>query len=110
MYYYRITDVTLQSAYRLDCFGNFACEPANADMTLEGTEEFPPEGNEICSGAIVHRKITNGWYFYPRIDKKTGLFISRDYSHLRIRGIKNDDTVTGTAEWFVRIAVECMLI
>ena len=110
MYYYRIAAVTLQSEYKLNCFGNFTCEPAKADMVLEGTDEIAASGNDLCSGTIVHRKLHDGWYFYPQQYEQEGLFISNDYSHLRIRGIKKNETIVGTAEWFVRIAVECMLI
>ena len=110
MYYYRIAEVTLQSAFELKCFRTFACEPSEADMFLEGTDEAPPLGNDLCSGTIVHRKLPEGWYFYLLHFDKTGLFISRDYSHLRIRNVPKNETVAGTAEWFVRIAVECMLI
>lgn len=109
MYYYRIAEITLQSEYKLECFANFACEPTEADMVLEGTDEIAPSGNDLCSGTIVHRKLDNGWYFYPRMYEQTGLFISRDYSRLKIRGIEENGIIRGTAEWFVRIAIECML-
>ena len=109
MYYYRIAGVTLQSTYQLKCFKEFACEPAEADMMLEGTDEVPQPGNDLCSGTIVHRKMTEGWYFFPRIDEQSGLFISEDYSHLRIRNIKKNKIIADNAEWFVRIAIECML-
>ena len=109
MYYYRIADVTLQSDYGLNCFKNFTCEPTEADMVLVGTDETVPLGNDLCSGTIVHRKWSDGWYFFPRTNEQTGLFISKDYSHLRIRKIPKEVIVAGTAEWFVRIAIECML-
>lgn len=109
MYYYRIAEVTLQSEYKLSCFGNFACEPVKADMVLEGTNEIAPSGNDLCSGTIVHRKLPDGWYFFPQSYEQLGLFINRDYSNLRIRGFEKDEIVAGAAEWFVRIAVECML-
>ncbi len=109
MYYYRIAAVTLQSAFQLKCFGTFACEPTEADMILEGTDEVPQPGNELCSGTMVHRNLPEGWYFYPRGYEQSGLFISRDYSRLRLRNIPNGVIVAGIAEWFVRIAVECML-
>ncbi|QTE67411.1 PqqD family peptide modification chaperone [Clostridiales bacterium] len=109
MYYYRIAEVTLQSAYQLKCFEAFACEPAEADIFLEGTDELPAQGKELRSGAVVHRKLPEGWYFFPPNYEQSGLFISNDYSHLRIRKIPKDEIVAGMAEWFVRIAVECML-
>lgn len=110
MYYYRIAEVTLQSVYQLECFRNFACKPDRPDIVLEGTDEVAPSGIDLCSGTIVHRKLSNGWYFYPRMHEECGLFISNDYSRLRVRGVKKNKTIVGTTEWFVRIAVECMLI
>ena len=109
MFYYRIAEVTLKSIYKLQSFGEFACEPAEADISLVGTDEAAPLGDGVCSGAIVHLKLPDGWYFYPLQDEKKGLFISDDYSQLRMRGVQGIE-IGGTAEWFVRIAVECMLI
>ena len=109
MYYYRIADVTLQSVHRLMCFGEFACEAAKADVILEDTTETPPPGEGYCSGTIIHLKTDGGWYFYPGSDKQKGLFISEDYTHLRLRG-NQGDLISGAPEWFVRIAIECILI
>ena len=109
MYYYRIAEVTLQSVFKLKSFGSFVCEPMEADIFLEGTDELPPSGHDLCSGTIVHRSLQDGWYFYPQNYEKTGLFISRDYTHLRIRKIKDNEIIADNAEWFVRIAIECML-
>ncbi len=108
MYYYRIADVTLQSVYRLQSFGEFACKPAEADMVLEGTDEMPPPGEGLYIGSLTRLMTPEGWYFYPEHDKQNGLFISGDYTHLRLRGIRGTE-VAGMAEWTVRIAVECML-
>ena len=109
MYYYRVAEVTLKSVYKLQSFGEFACKQTEADMFLEGTDEAAPLGNGVCSGAIVHLKLPDGWYFYPLQDETKGLFISENYSHLRIREVQGIE-IGGTAEWFVRIAIECMLI
>lgn len=109
MYYYRIAEITLKSVYKLQSFGEFVCEPTEANMILEETDEVPPSGNGVCSGAIIHQKLSDGWYFYPMEDETKGLFISEDYSHLRIREVRGS-VIGGTAEWFVRIAIECLLI
>ncbi len=108
MYYYRIADVTLKSVFKLQSFGEFVCEPMETDMTLEGTDEIPLPGNEQCSGTVTHRKQPDGWYFYPWGNEQKGLFISEDYTRLRMRGLLGK-VVADTAEWFVRIAIECML-
>lgn len=110
MFYYRIAGITLQSTYQIKCFGEFACERAEADMILEGTDKLPASGHDLCSGTIVHRKLQDGWYFYPKNFEQTGLFISKDYSYLRIRQIKEHGIIADYAEWFVRIAIESMLI
>lgn len=109
MYYYRIAELTLQSEYRLQSFREFTCKPAEADMILERTDEMPPPGDGIVSGMIIHMKLPDGWYFYPPREKGQGLFISKDYSHLKLRGV-HGETVDNMMEWFVRIAIECMLI
>ena len=108
MYYYRIADVTLKSVFKLQSFGKFVCEPVEADMILEGTDEIPLPGDGQCSGTVTHRKQPDGWYFYPWGNEQKGLFISEDYTRLRMRGLLGK-VVADTAEWFVRIAIECML-
>ena len=109
MYYYRIAELTIQSVFRLESFGKFLCEPAEADMVLERTDELPPSGESKCSGIINHVMLPDGWYFHPERNKYEGLFISKDYTHLKLRGVE-EDTIANMTEWFVRIAIECMLI
>ena len=109
MYYYRIADIILQSAFVIQSFGEFACEQAKADMKLEGTDEIPPTSDGICSGMIVHQQFDDGWYFHPVYNTEKGLFINRDYTRLRLRG-NQGNVVADNPEWFIRIATECMLI
>ncbi len=109
MYYYRIADVILQSAFIIRSFDKFVCEPAEADMILEGTDETSPTGDGICSGMIVHLRLSDGWYFHPVNNREKGLFINGDYTRLRLRGNRGN-VVADNPEWFVRIATECMLI
>ena len=108
MYCYRIAEVTLQSVYRLASFGEFAYEPATPDILLEETDELPPSGDGLRSGMVVHLSLPDGWYFYSGADREKGLFVSRDYSRLRLRGLQGP-VIAGRLEWYVRIAVECML-
>ena len=109
MYYYRIAELTLQSCFRLKSFGRFACEPGDPDMTLEGTEEQPPRGPDLISGMVAHRSLPEGgWYFHPPETDVKGLYVSGDYTRLRMLG-ETDDLVEGTSEWYVRIALECLL-
>ena len=109
MYYYRIAELILQSVFRLESFEEFLCEPAEADMLLERTDELPPPGEARCSGIINHIMLPDGWYFYPDKNKDKGLFISKDYTYLKLRGVQ-EDIIANISEWFVRIAIECMLI
>ncbi len=108
MYYYKVAEVVIQSVHRLKSFGAFAYEPGQADMILEDTDEVPPLGYGICSGTIVHHKTTDGWYFHLRQDKQRGLFISSDYSFLRLRWNCGEE-ISDIPEWLVRIALQCML-
>ena len=108
MFYYRIAKLTLQSECRLDSFGAFACEPSDADISLEKTNEIPPSGTDLQSGMIFHRVIPEGWFFHLRNTDNSGLFVSSDYSRLRFLGAR-DDLITGMHEWLVRIALECRL-
>lgn len=108
MYYYRIAEVTLKSCYSLESFTDFACGQTEADILLEGTEELPPAGKDQYSGTIVHRETKDGWFFHPRGTDQKGLFVSADYTRLRMLG-QTGEKVTGISEWFVRIAVECVL-
>ena len=109
MYFYRIADLTLESVRELRSYREFICEPGNADVVIMETIELPPPGLDLQSGTIVHRKLSNGWFFHSKATEQEGLFVNDDYTQLRMLGIKGR-SVFGTMEWFIRIAVECMLI
>ena len=108
MFYYRIADVTLQSCVSLPDFALFACDPAEADITLEKTREQPLPGKELVSKSVVHRVTADGWFFHTRHTERQGVYVSRDYRRLRMLG-EEEPAFIGTVEWFVRSAMECML-
>ena len=104
--YYRIAELTLKSSFILCSFAAFACEPAGADVTLEKTDEIPPDGGKQISGSITHRKLSDGWFFTTRRTDEQGLYVSADYKHLRFYGAAGNE-LFGEAEWLIRIALEC---
>ena len=108
MHYYQIAAVTLKSVSRLPSFEAFACECCETDMSLIRTSELPPPGKDIASGILVHRRLRDGWFFYNRAADGTGLYISEDYSHLMLLG-EGNKTACRMEEWYIRIAVECLL-
>ena len=108
MNYYEIGGVTLASCYRLPSFGAFACEPKNADVTLEKTEEQPSQGQDLFSGTIVHRRQVGGWFYHSPMTDRRGLFVSSDYARLRMLG-ESGPEMDIREEWMVRVALECML-
>ena len=108
MYYYRIADLIIESVCELSSYKEFVCKPGNTDSILMETKELPPPGQDRQSGMIVHRKLADGWFFHSRATEQEGLFVSSDYTRLKILGVKNH-LISGIMEWFVRIAVECML-
>ena len=108
MYYYKINRLILQSERRIYSFGAFECEPAEPTVTLTSTDEQPPAGPEIVSKMIVHRVIPTGWYFHPKRSDEHGLYVSSDYTHLKAYGASGE-VIRGEVEWFIRIAIECML-
>ncbi len=108
MYYYKIADLIIESVYELSSYKEFICEPGNSDIFVTETEELPSPGQDRQSGTIVHRKLIDGWFFHSRATEQEGLFVSNDYTKLKMLGVKNL-TILGTMEWFIRIAVECML-
>lgn len=109
MYYYRIAEITIRSCYVLKSFFDFLCEAAEPDTVLEATDEEPPKGTDQYSGTIAHRKTDDGWFFHYGEQVQQGLFIRSDYSILKIYGLKEHE-VGGILEWFVRIALECLLV
>ena len=62
--FYRIASLIFFSQIALPSFAPFECEETAADVHLERTDEKPPEGEDITSGNITHRKITGGWFFH----------------------------------------------
>ncbi len=108
MYYYQIADVKIQSSYKLLSFEAFSCEQCEADVSLKKTTELPPKGKDYESGTIVHRKVPGGWFFHDAHTESKGLYISDNYRKLQLLGI-DEKEVKGREEWFVRIAIECLL-
>lgn len=107
-YYYKIAELTLKSCFRLNSYDPFLSEPAKCDVTLEMTDEKPQPGPEMCSGSIVHRRLPDGWFFYPAGNDRKGLYANPDYTRLRILGA-GEAELDVTAEWYIRIALECRL-
>ncbi len=108
MYCYRIAEITLQSCYELPRFSAFACSPGRADVTLEGTDEPPVPGPDQYSGAIAHRRLPDGWFFHSPGTERTGLYVSGDYSRLRLLGQESGAVPPASEQW-IRIALECRL-
>ena len=108
MYYYKIAELNIGSEYRLPCFNAFACDDKIGDIIIEKTEELPPKGLDLKSGSIVHRRLSNGWFFHEEGNDGTGIYVNNDYSHLKVLGA-TADIVQGMMEWYVRIAVECLM-
>ncbi len=108
MFCYRIAGVTLRSCYEIPSFAPFVCGAENADVTLEGTEELPEPGTDRFSGPFAHRRISDGWFFHMPGNERRGLFACDDYTVLRLLGMRGN-VVSGAAEQFVRIALECAL-
>ena len=107
-YYYRIAELTLKSCFSMKSFEPFLCEASAHDVTLEGTDEKPLPGRELDSGKIVHREQPDGWFFHlPENDLK-GVYANRDYTCLRVYGA-GESGLDFTAEWFIRVALECRL-
>ena len=108
MYYYKVAEVSIKSAYRLVSFDYFACDECNPDIVIEKTDELPPSGQDVRSGSIIHRSVKNGWFFHGSDSDRMGVFIRPDYTEVKVLGVSGD-TIQGMMEWYVRIAVECML-
>lgn len=109
MYCYRIAGITLRSYYELPSFESFVCGAEDADVTLEGTDDLPETGEDRFTGPFAHRRITDGWFFHMPGNERQGLFASGDYARLRLLGMQGS-VVSGVAEQFVRIALECALV
>ncbi len=109
MYYYRVAELILQSCFKLSSFHEFACDPTEANVILEATDELPPPGIDQQSGQVIHRQIPGGWFFHSEQDEKIGLYMNEEYTYLRLLGSK-DGMIPGKIEWYIRIALECKLI
>ena len=108
MYYYRIAELTVRSSFRLASFEAFACEETEADVILEEADEHPDSGPELASGDIYQREQPDGWFYHTGQPERKGLYVSGDYTHLRIFGAER--SMIGRAEERpVRIALECLL-
>ncbi len=108
MFYYQVAGVTLASSYILPSFEAFACEPSDADVTLEKTGERPPLGQDLFSGSIAHRRLADGWFYHVPQTERKGLYVSSDYGRLKMLG-EEDTVMARRDEWMVRLALECLL-
>ena len=108
--YYRIAEVTLRSQISLPSFNAFICEKAKPDVTLETAEEVPPAGGgEIICGRIAVRKVADGWFFHAKENDRFGMLVSDDYKRLRLLQ-QEKRSITFNEMWYIRIALECLLI
>jgi len=84
---YRIADLRLSSSLVLPSFEAFRSgETGKADVTLKRTRSLPAPGQEIPSGRVTHRLQADGWFCHPSDSDRVGLFISGDYTTLRLLG------------------------
>ncbi len=111
MYYYRIADLTVESDCELSSYKAFTCEPAKPDVSVTVTDELPSSGPEQISRMMVHRRLSNGWFFHPLDTDQRGLYVSEEYSQLKRLGADGPKVmgVVDESEWYVRIAMECLL-
>ena len=108
MYYYQIAEVRLKSCFALPSFESFSCDPCEPDMTLEETKKQPSAGKDHIAGTIIYRKQQDGWFFHEQETEDEGIYISEDYAWLGLVADRRH-FITSLEEWFVRIALECML-
>ena len=108
MYYYKIAALRLRSFFSFHSYAAFACEPGEADVTLETTDIIPPECERDVSGDTEHCRVPGGWFITTRDAGRRGLFVNDDYSLLRITGAENGHLFQ-EGEWLVRLALECWL-
>ena len=106
--YYRIDTVVLRSACELKSFEAFACDPADADVTVERTDELPPEGEGINTGSVIIRTSGQGWIFQPAAGSGISLYVNHDYTRLRLASSGHPYELM-MAEILVRLALECLL-
>ena len=108
--YYRIADLTIFSQIPLPSFDAFSCEAVSPDVSVLVTDDPPPPGPDIRSGAFFHRQVEGGWFYHPVSGGSVGLIVDHDYSCLRLTGQRLSDPVRREAVWLIRIAVECRLV
>lgn len=107
--FYRIGDVTLVSPIELPSYTAFRCEPSEADVTLEtACGILLPGGEDIIRDPVAVRKTEKGWFYHLPTADQSGLLVSGDYKKLRL--LRNrEGSVSGSEEWFIRLALECLL-
>lgn len=109
MYYYKIAEVTIQSFCRLTSFEPFSCNPSEADVILERSDKQPPQGKELISGTIVHRRLEDGWFFQTIHSEGSGIYANKDYTRLKLFEERNP-VQTDIIERIIRVALECFLV
>ena len=105
-YYYRVAALTLRSAFELRSFKVFSCETAEADVTIEETDQIPESGKNSYSGTIAHRKTSDGWIITLRYNEKIGVFINDEYTRMRVFGARGKE-LFGDEEGLIRLMLEC---
>lgn len=108
-YYYRVASLTIRSSLELQSFKAFSCDSAEADVTIEETEQLPVAGEKKISGRIAHRKFDDGWEIRLSYNDYKGIYINADYSHIRFFGATSK-VLTGDDEWLARIGLECWFV
>ena len=106
--YYRIASVVLRSALELKSFEPFACGPAEPDVTLERTDEQPPEGEWICAGPVKITRRGDEWIFQSIHFDRTCLYAGDGYTKLRLMMPDSTPADFFTTEHLVRMALECL--
>lgn len=109
MYYYKIAELTLQSFCRLTTFEPFSCDSSEADVIFERSDKQPPQGKELISGTIVHRRLENGWFFQTIYSNDSGIYSNKDYTRLQLLEERNP-VQTVMIERVIRVALECFLV
>jgi hypothetical protein len=109
MYYYKIAEITLQSFCRLTSFEPFSCDSSEADVILVRTDKQPPQGRDLISGTIVHRRLEEGWFFQTIYSNGSGVYANKNYTRLQFFEESNH-VQTNAIERIVRVALECLLV
>ena len=109
MHYYKIAEITLQSFCRLTSFEPFSCDPSEADVILECTYKQPPQGKDLISDTIVHRRLKDGWFFQTIYSDGSGIYANSDYTRLQLFE-ESYPLQTDIIERILRVALECLLV